>query len=90
MDKPTLSPTEMIHQWEEGWECPACHLHRGPDGHDPCLGHLPGIKFACCGHGGKGPYLYFENGVRLSIKITEVSYDDGRSKIHPYAKSNAY
>lgn len=32
-----------------GW-CPACErwAHPGPD---PCLGHIPGVAHACCGHG---------------------------------------
>jgi hypothetical protein len=30
-------------------------------GPDPCLGHLPGVISACCGHGGeRGPYLWTE------------------------------
>lgn len=30
---------------------------------DPCLGHLPGVRFACCGHGEDHGYIAFENGV---------------------------
>lgn len=26
-----------------------------PDGHDACLGELPGVKYACCGHGVEPP-----------------------------------
>lgn len=29
---------------------------------DPCLGMLPGVKYACCGHGDEG-YISFDNGV---------------------------
>lgn len=59
----------MTNTWEEGWTCPECGMAREANGHDPCLGELPGVKFACCGHGGKGPclpYIYFENGVHIS------------------------
>lgn len=53
------------HQWQVGWVCPTCGLERQRDYHDPCLGHLPGIVHACCGHGGASAiqgYLAFENG----------------------------
>lgn len=34
--------------------------------HDYCLGMLPGVKNACCGHGipGEG-YIMFENGITI-------------------------
>lgn len=48
-----------------GKPCGACH--RAPDettpdgmGIDPCLGCIPGVSQACCGHGRtdwKGPYV---------------------------------
>ena len=31
--------------------CGHCHEMTGPDGHDPCLGTLPDVSNACCGHG---------------------------------------
>jgi len=46
--------------------CLSCNLNpKDTNGHDPCLGELPGIKGACCGHGVKRGYLCFENGVTL-------------------------
>lgn len=69
----TASP-KSPRQWEEGWECPECHLKRGADGHDPCMGALPGVKYACCGHGGKtmssDGYIYFENGTVVRFEKT--------------------
>lgn len=33
-------------------------------GVDPCLGVLPGVKYACCGHGDSTKsYIHFTNGV---------------------------
>lgn len=33
---------------------------------DPCLGRLPGVKYACCGHGDwEKAYVLFENGVSV-------------------------
>ena len=31
--------------------CGHCNEPDRPDGHDPCLGTLPGVANACCGHG---------------------------------------
>lgn len=54
------------------FRCRECGLDVDPDAPDPCLGILPGVAFACCGHGGQHPergpktaYLAFENGVTL-------------------------
>jgi len=34
-------------------------------GADACLGVLPGVKGACCGHGVAQPYVLFSDGTRL-------------------------
>ncbi|MFD2658586.1 hypothetical protein [Gracilibacillus thailandensis] len=31
--------------------CGYCGEHATPEGHDACLGTLPGVMNACCGHG---------------------------------------
>lgn len=80
----TFITEEPKNQHDVGWVCPTCHLERGRDRHDPCLGELPGVKYACCGHGGKGNcqgYLYFDNGVRLAVMVHQVDYDDDRKKL---------
>ena len=34
---------------------------------DPCLGELPGVDAACCGHGGREKsYIRFTNGVVIT------------------------
>lgn len=65
--------------------CTGCGLtvkeeHETPDGGyaDPCLGILPGVKYACCGHGDKVgmPYIFFDNGVTMRFSgdsLTEVT-----------------
>lgn len=46
--------------------CPLCGGDPKQFGdHDPCLGHLPGVRNACCGHGVDTPYIQFENGVLI-------------------------
>jgi hypothetical protein len=45
--------------------CVACGL-APVDGHDACIANLPGVTFACCGHGDPAQaYVKFENGVIL-------------------------
>jgi len=46
--------------------CGVCGRERTPEGHDPCLGELPGVVNACCGHGNpKEAYVQFKNGVEI-------------------------
>lgn len=66
-------PPTQVEQMQAGWICPECKLERKEfAGPDPCLGMLPGVKYACCNHGGKGAgytgYVYFENGVSIRFK----------------------
>ena len=42
--------------------CVKCHRSAGPDEPDPCLGWLPGVRAACCGHGVGAGYVMSENG----------------------------
>jgi len=46
--------------WKER-PCGHCDLHDTTEGHDGCLGTLPGVMNACCGHGDKheGAYVQF-------------------------------
>lgn len=45
------------------WPCPACGaVEPTPEGHDPCIADLPGVDFACCGHGCQAGYIAFANG----------------------------
>ena len=48
--------------------CKRCRESAAPEGYDTCLGRLPGVKAACCGHGVEGEgYILFENGKRISL-----------------------
>lgn len=43
--------------------CGLCKQLRTPEGHDPCLGTLPGVMNACCGHGEtSSAYVQFPDG----------------------------
>lgn len=37
--------------------CKKCGNMPNDDGSDYCLGHIPGAKAACCGHGVQSPYV---------------------------------
>lgn len=61
----TLTPVS-----KEERPCPKCGKLR--DGcFDACWGYLPGVTFACCGHGVQEPYVELESGVVLRGKDAE-------------------
>ena len=42
---------------DNGRPCKRCGKLPTPDGHDACLGKLPGVIGACCGHGISEPIM---------------------------------
>lgn len=43
-------------------QCGHCNKPQTPEGHDPCIGTLPNVIGACCGHGSKDTaYVLFDN-----------------------------
>lgn len=53
--------------------CPKCNQLPDKNGHDWCLGKLPGVKYACCGHGINKGTIFFKNGVRITFDNIEVA-----------------
>ncbi len=52
--------------------CGHCKKDDTTEGHDGCLGTLPGVNNACCGHGvRKESYIQFENGMGVRGFIIE-------------------
>jgi len=46
--------------------CGQCGRSNTAEGHDGCLGALPSVANACCGHGDeRGAYVVFDGGERL-------------------------
>lgn len=45
--------------------CPRCGERRFKTGEDACLGKLPGVWSACCGHGIGEGHICFISGVTL-------------------------
>ncbi|MCO7246415.1 hypothetical protein [Halomonas sp. Mc5H-6] len=64
----TRQPTAST--WEER-PCGHCGDHCTPEGHDPCLGTLPGVMNACCGHG-EANAAYVQFGDRTTVRGQEA------------------
>jgi len=59
----TKQPVESL----PGRDCGHCGKPPTAEDHDACLGTLPGVVNACCGHGEvKSAYVDFDDGRRLS------------------------
>lgn len=56
--------------------CRLCKEPRTEDGHDPCMANLPGVIYACCGHGLEHGYLKFEDGRCLRFMPLSVDLDE--------------
>lgn len=57
---------------DEKRPCKKCNKYNIGE-YDNCIGKLPGVIFACCGHGQEG-YITFENGITIrfnAIKSVE-------------------
>jgi hypothetical protein len=49
--------------------CGHCGQPNRADGHDACLGELPGVVNACCGHGNTAEaYVHYADGRKLQGK----------------------
>lgn len=42
--------------------CIKCGQSPTPEGYDACLGHIPGVFSACCGHGVENGYILWQAG----------------------------
>jgi len=67
--------TETEEQNWPGNRCSACKEHRTPEGHDPCIANLPGVLYACCGHGNEEGYIKFEDGRVIRFNAVQVDLD---------------
>lgn len=55
--------------------CGHCGLQRTREGHDACLGTLPGVANACCGHGEQNEaYIQYEDGRHISGEEAVVEF----------------
>lgn len=71
-DKPTVTT------WESR-ACGHCELNNTPEGHDGCLGTLPHVINACCGHGNiREAYVQFVGGVTIRGTECLTLFGDAR------------
>ncbi len=55
--------------------CPKCNRLPDENGHDACLGNLPGVKNACCGHGVQDGYIQFLNRTNIKFEIKNIRFE---------------
>ena len=53
---------------DENRQCKNCGCKPTKEGYDACIGHLEGVKSACCGHGKEKAYVVLENGEHMSLE----------------------
>ena len=59
--------TQTLVSAEPDRPCGHCGLANTPEGHDGCLGTLPDVGNACCGHGvASEAYVQLKTGTRLA------------------------
>lgn len=66
-----------IETWKDR-PCGHCGLHNTMEGHDGCLGTLPGVLNACCGHGvDRSAYIQYTDGTEVrgdaAMKLSDVN-----------------
>jgi hypothetical protein len=63
-------------------DCKKCGRPDTPEGHDPCLGKLPGVMNACCGHGYDSvAYVQLVNGSHISgLGVKEFLISAGKAR----------
>lgn len=63
---------ELVIPWatKEDRPCIKCGKKPLANGEDPCLGNLPGVRSACCGHGVSKGFVMFDNGLCIEGDFT--------------------
>ena len=64
--------------------CGPCGRERVLGQPDPCLGLLPGVAAACCGHGLDRGYVLFENGIRVTLRRLKRDSEDIPAPYWPF------
>jgi hypothetical protein len=72
---------QPVSDFPHSHRCENCGLLPGPDGEDGCLGHLPGVITACCGHGKFPGYIVFENRTKITFTLLTVEHRTSPSEL---------
>ena len=65
----TLQPV----RYNKNRSCGKCNQPKTTEGHDDCLGTLPGLMNACCGHGKtRDAYIQFLDGSTVQGKKAKI------------------
>lgn len=64
-------------------KCTHCG-HAPINGHDHCINNLPGVKYACCGHGRSEGYILFNGGRIIRGIFTSIENHNATSKKDKY------
>lgn len=67
--------------------CVRCRQYAINDEYDACMGEIPAVRFACCGHGAEDGYIVLNSGYKFTIpvgwakwfQLMEANYDQIRS-----------
>ncbi|WP_413862021.1 hypothetical protein [Methanobrevibacter sp. UBA417] len=55
--------------------CRYCSKMQTKEGYDGCLGYIPGVRSACCGHGIENPYVVTNDGEYIQFNSVEELKD---------------
>lgn len=66
---------ESFEGYDEEGKCKLCRDMRTDKGHDPCIANLPGVVYACCGHGQESGYILFRDGRVIDCDILKVDLE---------------
>lgn len=61
---------DTVEDTSEPRPCTKCGKMPTHEGYDACLGKLPGVSAACCGHGVEEGYILFVNGTTIRGRFT--------------------
>lgn len=76
--KDTMTPTGQS-------ICKHCGKYVDTRHPDPCLQKLPGVRYACCGHGNRWQsYIVFENGLTIRGFLSEEDWERDIIKMFKY------
>jgi len=56
--------------------CSQCGKPRNFIKPDACWGKLPGVKYACCGHGEREGYITFENDITIRFENLKIDSEE--------------